>query len=130
MNPNEPNHCFDKFVAKVQKVSGVDYIYFLNEDYNIIKEQKIKNSSNYLQHVQNIIKEQPLFSNIENNIYSSPFHTFTFLNESGLLVISKFFLPQTYYMVIIAGENEPVDLIHLLKICKESREELNNLPKT
>ena len=111
---------FNEITSKVSKVAGIDYIYFLNKDYSLIKAQKIKGTDKHIDQILNIIKLESLFEKIATNFYSKPFHTYTLLNENGLMVISK--LPGLdLYMIVIAGENEPVDLINLLKICKETR---------
>lgn len=110
---------FDDFLSKSHKIPGIDCIYFLNNNYNIIKEHKNSSvSDNYLREIINIIKLNSLLNPPSSNIYSKPFHTYTLLNENGLIVISR--LPG-FFIVIIAGENTPVDLIGLLKICKEYR---------
>lgn len=124
MITDELNLHFEKFIAKIQKVPGVDCIYFLNNNYDMIKELNTKKTDNHLDQVKNIIKAESLFSNIEKGLYQTPFHTYTLLNESGLIAISKLCLAETYYMVTIAGENEQVDLIHLLKVYKENREDV------
>lgn len=111
----------DEIISRLSKIAGIDHVYFLDKELNIIKEQGFKGTNNYLQEILNIIKSESLFEKISKNFYSSSFHTYTFLNENGLIVILKLHNKTDLYTVIIAGENEPVDLINLLKICKESR---------
>ena len=111
----------DEIISKLSSITGIDYVYFLDKELNLVKEQKVKGTNNYLQEILNIIKSESLFEKISKNFYSSSFHTYTFLNENGLIVILKLHNQADLYVVIIAGENEPVDLINLLKICKESR---------
>ncbi|MBI3590732.1 MAG: hypothetical protein HY094_05050 [Candidatus Melainabacteria bacterium] len=117
----DQNKFFDEIIAKIQNIQGTDYIYFLGNDYQIIKEQKVNGSNNYLEQILNIVKSEPRFEEIGTNLYSKPFHTYTLLNETGLIVISKLQAKENLYLVIIAGENKSVDLINLLKTCKESR---------
>lgn len=111
----------DEIISRLSKIAGIDYVYFLDKELNIIKEQGFKGTNNYFQEILNIIKSESLFEKISKNFYSSSFHTYTFLNENGLIVILKLHNKTDLYTIIIAGENEPVDLINLLKICKESR---------
>ena len=59
-------------------------------------------------------------------MFSDEFHTYSFLNEAGLMIISKLNNQESVYMIIVAGENEPVDLLNLLKICKEARLSFND----
>lgn len=110
----------DEIISKVQSVSGVDVIYFLDKDYNIVKEKKLAETQNYKDEVVNILKSESKFNSIGSTFLSNSFHTYTLLNEQGLIIIT-----QVDYLnlslIIIAGENEPVDLISLLRICKEIR---------
>lgn len=112
---------FDKTISKVKNLAGVDLIYFLNSDFQIVKEYKKTNCNSYLKEVTNIIKSGHLANSITKPLYSKPFHTYTLLNETGLMLISNLSSSDGLYMIIVAGENEPADLINLLKICKESR---------
>lgn len=107
---------FDEAIVKLKNIEGVDLIYFLNENYEIVKEHRITESNDYLEQVLNIIKSN--FNSLATPLNSNQFHTYTLLNEAGLVIISKI---ENLYMVIIAGENDPVDLINLLKNCKEIR---------
>ena len=113
------NQFLDENINGIVNVAGVDLIYFLDDNYQIVKEQNITDSPNYLEQIQNIIKSACL--NESFGFYLKPFHTCTLLNENGLIIISKLTLSENLYMVIIAGENEPVDLINLMKTCKEVR---------
>ncbi|MBI2995530.1 MAG: hypothetical protein HYY52_02340 [Candidatus Melainabacteria bacterium] len=81
------------------------------------------NSKNYFDQIKNVLKSKPLMDEIGELVYTKTFHTLTFLNESGLIVISKLNngTDLNLYMIIVAGENNPVDLINLLKLCKETR---------
>ena len=124
------NTFFDKIINEVKIITGVNCIFFLDSNYQSIKEHKINDSKTYQQEIQNLFKSEALFEKIGNNFYSKPFHTYTMLNEHGLIVITKMENPkENFYMVIIAGEKEPVDLINLLKTCKESRLDFENASK-
>ena len=111
----------DETINKFQTIQGIDIIYFLDKDFQLVKEQKNTDTSNYLEQIILILKSQALSEKIASTFYSNSFHTFTLLNEAGLIVISRINLSEELYMIIIAGEKEPVDLIKLLKICKEVR---------
>jgi len=110
----------DEVIAKVKDVVGVDLVYFLKNN-QIIKEHNNTASESYLEQVQNILKSDSLLKSISSNMFSEEFHTCSFLNKTGLMIISKLESQEGLYMIIIAGENEPVDLLSLLKICKEAR---------
>lgn len=114
---------FNEVIAKVTKVAGVDIVYFLRNS-QVIKEHNNAQSENYLAEVQNILKSDSISSELSSTLFSDEFHTYSFLNESGLMVISKLSIQgqENLYMVIVAGENEPVDLLNLLRICKEARQ--------
>lgn len=114
---------FNEIIAKVTKVAGVDIVYFLRNN-QIIKEHNNAQRENYLPEVQNILKSDSISNEISSNLFSDEFHTYSFLNESGLIVISKLSIQgqENFYMIIVAGENEPVDLLNLLRICKEARQ--------
>jgi hypothetical protein len=120
----EQNQLIGEAVSKLEKLAGVNYIYFLSRDLQTINEKKITGNNNYLDQVKNILGSEELFKKVQSAFYEKEFHTFTLLNESGLIIISK--LGEYLYLVVIAGENEPVDLINLLKTCKESRKKFNN----
>ena len=120
---------FNEIIVKVKDVAGVDVVYFFNGS-QIIKEHHNTESDNYLEQVQNIVKSDPLLKSVSSNLFSEEFHTYSFLNESGLMVISKLSDSESLYMIIVAGENAPVDLLNLLKICKETRLSFNNLTVT
>lgn len=107
----------DDVISKVEKLSGVDLVYFLDENLQIVKEKNLTGINNNLEQVVNIIKLESVSNQIGKNLYSKPFHTYTLLNEEGLIVISK--ISDSLYMIIIGGLNEPVDLINLLKITRE-----------
>ena len=115
----------DEVIAKVKDVAGVDVIYFL-KDSQIIKEHKNTSNENYLEQVQNLIKSESLLKSIGSNLLSDEFHTYSLLNEAGLMIVSKLSSQENLYMIIVAGENAPVDLLNLLKICKEARLSFND----
>ena len=110
----------DEVIAKVKDIAGVDVIYFLKEN-QVVKEHKNTSSEGYLTQVQNILKSDSSLNSVSSNLFSDEFHTYSLLNEGGLIIISKFSVQESLYMIIVAGENEPVDLLSLLKICKETR---------
>lgn len=114
------NQFLDEVIKKIQMLKGIDLVYFLDSDYKVLKELKITEADNCLDQIKEIIKLESLSNKIGEAFYSKDFHTYTLLNESGLIVISKLSTSDTIYMVIVAGEDEPVDLINLLKICKET----------
>ena len=111
----------DEIVDKVKNIVGVDSVCFIKDNNEIIKEHKIRPVKDYLKAVFNLIKSKSE-SNNENN-YLEKFHTQTFLNESGLIIISHLDNQNkdNLYLVVVAGENQAVDLINLLKKCKECR---------
>lgn len=115
------NQFLDEAVSRLLNIEGIDYICFVDKNCNVIREQQINNTNNYLQEVLNIIKLESLFDKLSTNFYANPFHTCTLLNENGLIIISKLHNHKDLYTIIIAGENKPVDLINLLKMCKEFR---------
>ena len=102
-------------ISKINNITGVDVIYFFKNNL-IVKEHHNSTAETYFEQVQNILKSD--FRAIGS---SSEFHTCSFLNESGLIIISKLSNIEGLYMIIVAGENNPVDLLNLLKICKEIR---------
>ena len=110
----------DEVIAKIKDIAGVTVIYFL-KDNRIIKEHNRTADKNYLEHVQAILNSDSLLQSISSNLFSDKFHTYSLLNEEGLMIISKLNNQENLYMIIVAGENEPVDLLSLLKICKETR---------
>lgn len=110
----------DEIIAKIKDIAGVNVIYFL-KDNQIIKEHSNTADKNYLEQVQTILKSDSLLQSISSILFSGEFHTYSLLNEEGLMVISKLNNTESLYMIIVAGENEPVDLLSLLKICKETR---------
>lgn len=121
----------DEIINNIKSLHGVDLIYFIkneDENYKIIQEFNKTSKNNYYEQIVNILKSEPIFNNISAKLYSKSFHTYTMLNEAGLIIISKINQPDSLYMVIIAGESEPVDLINLLKTCNESRISFANLP--
>lgn len=111
----------DNVVKEIQDLRGIDLVYFLNGNNQIIKEIKFTNASNYLDQVLGVIGSEPLLNDLSSFRDLGSLHTFSLLNESGLIVISKMISPVNLYLIVIAGENEPVDLVNLLKICKEFR---------
>lgn len=115
------NQFFDEIISKIQNITGVDVIYFLNKNCQIIKEHKITGTNNYTEEIIEVIKSESLLERVSKTFNSNLFHTYILLNEYGLIIISNLSNVDTIYMIIVAGENEPVDLIKLLKICKETR---------
>ena len=111
-------------ISKVEILAGIDLVYFLDNNHQILKEKNNTNVHNYLQQILSIINNsKPLATD------SKPFHTYTFLNENGLIILTKITTSEneSLYMITIGGEHEPVDLINLLKICKETRLKLQNV---
>ncbi|GEM_PF-2811770 len=119
LSEEKQNQIFNEIINKTRGITGIDVLYFLDSNFQILKEHKLSNTSNYLTQITNILKSG---SNdiLAENFNLQPFHTYTFLSENGLILISSL-QPKKLYMIIIAGENEPADLISLLKICKEAR---------
>jgi len=109
-----PYKFLDEITASLEKIEGLDLIYFLDNNFQMIKEKNSIGRNNYLGQVLNIIGAVGKFQN-----GSKPFHTYTLLNENGLVVISKMNVLDGIYMVVVGGEDEPVDLIGLLKIVKD-----------
>ncbi len=130
MSEEEQNQIISEIINKTQKISGIDVVYFIDNNFEIIKEEKKTNCSNYLPEVKNIVKSN--LANIESiaqDFSLKSFHTYTFLNENGLILVSHLH-PKNLHMIIVAGENEPADLISLLKICKEARMSFQNTLST
>ncbi len=125
MTEQEQNQLIGEVVARLEKLGGINYIYFLDNHKQIISDKKLTGNNNYLDQVKNILASEELFKKAESAFYEKEFHTYTLLNESGLIIISKF--GGHLYMVVIAGENEPVDLMNLLKTCKEYRKKFSNV---
>ena len=125
MTEQEQNQLIGEVVTRLEKLGGINYIYFLDNHKQIINDKKLTGNNNYLDQVKNILASKELFKKAESAFYEKEFHTYTLLNESGLIIISKF--GGHLYMVVIAGENEPVDLMNLLKTCKEYRKKFSNL---
>ncbi len=111
---------FNQVLDKVGNLSGINSIYLIDSNYRVTSSHNFTETNTYQENISTILKSKDLLNNISPN-FSEPFHTFTFLNESGLILITKLSESENTYMVIIAGESDPVDLINLLKICKESR---------
>ncbi len=126
MNPEEQNQFFVKTFGKIRKIAGINCVYLLNKELTLTKEEKISGNDNHLNEITNILKSESTVEKLAAGSYSKPFHTYTFLNENGLTVILKLKSSDTFYMIVIAGENEPVDLINLLKTCKEVRLDFEN----
>ena len=103
-------------------IGGVDLAYLLDNNYNLLRQKQKSGKNNYLGEIQNIIKST---LNIDGLLYQKPFHTYTLLNENGLIVISKL---NNMFLVVVGGENDPVDLIALLKSVKEAPVKLLNTP--
>lgn len=126
MTEMSQNQLISEITSRLEKITGVNYIYFLNEQEKIVNEKKISGASNYIDQVKDIINSEDLFKETGKAFYEKEFHTCTLLNESGLIIVSKLAEKEYQYMIVIAGENEPVDLINLLKICKESRKKFSS----
>ena len=126
----ELNNFLEEVISKLKTVTGVDLIYFLDSNHQIVKEHKTNNTDNYFQQVLNIVKSEALIPKTGELIYKKPFHTYTLLNEKGMMVILRLNGIENLCMIIIAGEKQPVDLITLLKICKESRQHYENFSIT
>ena len=109
---------FNESIEKIKNISGVDVIYFL-KDRQILKEHCNASGENYFEQIQNMLKSNSV-------LFSDEFHTCSLLNESGLIIILRLDSLENLYMIIVAGENEPVDLLNLLKICKEVRGDFEN----
>lgn len=112
-----------KMFTTFDDIVGVDTMYCLDEDLHLLKEKNISGSNKYLEQVLNVLQSS---KNINARFYSKPFHTYTLLNENGLILISKVNINNGVYLVVIGGENEPVDLISLLKTVKEIRKGSSN----
>ena len=98
---------------KIKVFPGADIVYFLEKSgsgYNIISEHNNSGTNNYLEQITGILNSEPLMNNIGSTFYSNHFHTYTLLNETGLIIITKISDLGSLYLVIIAGEKEPVDL--------------------
>lgn len=111
---SKKENLINDLISKLKDVSGVDTLYFLNSNFELIKEYKNTDSPNYLQQIKSIIEAKQSF---ETN--ATEFNTITLLSENGLIIVSKINSDETFFLVIVAGENEPADLLNLLKICKE-----------
>ena len=111
---------FNEIITKIKDIAGVDVVYFIKNN-QVLKEHRNTSSESYLTQVQNMVKSDSLLELIGSNLFSNEFHTYSLLNKSGLTIISKFSGKESLYMIIVAGENEPVDLLNLLKICKETQ---------
>ncbi len=126
MNSESLNTYISETTSTIQKITGIDLIYFLDINFQIIKEHKLKEVTNCIQEIKNIVKSAMELKETNTPLYKKPFHTMTLLNENGLFIIVKLGDTEGLYLVIIAGESEPVDLIGLLKICKELRVKYTN----
>ena len=129
MNEQYQNKIVDEVISKTQNIIGVSIVYFLDNNFQIIKEFKKVDTKNYLNQVTQIIQSDLNLNALAIAFNLKPFHTYTFLNENGLILISTL-QSKNLYLVIIAGEKEPTDLISLLKICKEARLSFQNLLST
>ena len=129
MNEEKQNQIFNEIINKTRDIAGIDILYFLDSNFQLLKEHKKSDANNYLTEVTNILKSGTNTDTLAENFNLKPFHTYTFLNENGLLLISDLH-QRNLYMIIIAGEKEAADLISLLKICKEARMSFQNLLST
>lgn len=111
-----PYNLLDKITNLLEKVEGIDLVYFLDSSFQIIKKSSNNGKATYFDQVLNIISAAGNFYTTDG---SKPSQMYTLLNEEGLIVISKLDILGGLYMVVIGGENEPVDLINLLKLVKE-----------
>ena len=112
-------HFLSDLISKMNTIKGINTVYFLDENKKPIKEFHYNETENYSNQIQELLHLEPLLNSVGSNLFQSELHTNYFLNEDGLIIISK--VGSNLYMIIIAGENEPADLMNLLKICKESR---------
>ena len=112
-------HFLSDLISKMNTIKGINTVYFLDENKKPIKEFHYNETGNYSNQIQELLYLEPLLNSVGSNLFQSELHTNYFLNEDGLIIISK--VGSNLYMIIIAGENEPADLMNLLKICKESR---------
>lgn len=128
LSEEKQNQIFNEIINKTQGITGIDILYFLDSNFQILKEHTVSNTSNYLTQVTNILKSGSN-DTLAENFNLQPFHTYTFLSENGLILISSL-QPKKLYMIIIAGEKEPADLISLLKLCKEARMSFQDLLST
>lgn len=115
----ESSVIFEKNLSDIINIPGVDLIYFLDSDYKISKSYKKNNVDFHLDEVKNVIKIESGSKLSKDE--PSGFHTMSFLSENGLIIISKLCTQDKQYLIAIAGEREPVDLIKLLKCCKEMK---------
>ena len=113
---------FNELISKTKGLSGLDLIYLIDDSFQVTNIHKINDTSDYLNNITNLIKKQNSLEGVSKSLFSDDFHTYTLLNESGLILVSKLSSDENCYLVIIAGENNPVDLINLFKICKEARQ--------
>lgn len=114
------NTFFDTLMVDVNQIRGLDFVYFLDGSGQVIREKSFTESSNHLEQVKNIISQNPFVNEISSDIYGEPFKICTFLNERGLIILSRICDNPNLYMVLTGGEKEPVDLINLLRLVKES----------
>ena len=77
MNKEELNNFFEGSISKFSNITGIDIIYFVDNDYQIIKEQKINNTDNYFQQILNIVKLETLIDKTGTSVYEKPFHVLT-----------------------------------------------------
>lgn len=122
-----PDVFFSKAINTIKNIVGVNLVYFLDNNLQVVSSQQNSTHTNYLEQITNIVKSESLLGNSSK---TKPFYTYAFLNEYGVILVSKMDSNGEIYMVIIAGENEPVDLVSLLKICKETRQDFQNLTKS
>ena len=115
----QSEHFLDDLISKMKNIIGIDTVYFLDENKNLLKEFHYNGQGNHLAQIQELFQLQPISNSLSSSFFQSELHTKYFLNEDGLIIISK--LGSNLYLVIVAGENQPADLLNLLKICKESR---------
>lgn len=115
----QSEHFLNDLISRMKSIAGIDTVYFLDENKKPLKEFHYNEQENYLTQIQELFRLQPVSDSISSSLFQSEVHTKYFLNEDGLIIISK--LSSNLYMAIVAGEDQPADLLNLLKICKESR---------
>jgi hypothetical protein len=113
---------FNELISKTKELSGLDVIYLIDDSFQVTNVHKVNDTSDYLNNIINLIKKQDSLEEVSKPLFSDNFHTYTLLNESGLILITRLSSDENCYLVVIAGENNPVDLINLFKICKEARQ--------
>lgn len=113
------NQFLEGALNEISGLEGIDVVYALDGSNNVISEINNSGTGNYLSQVVKLISLESVSNEIGNSLYEKPFKTCTLLNEDGLMIITKIDLEDDIYIIIVAGEAEPVDLINLLRMVKE-----------